>query len=710
MEKFSPGEYSIIKTRLSTIIKKSEYEDIIFDAVDRTNRLVIHTYQFLRSWILFKYENNLDIPKITKQTVNMCFKALSKPSRGQKPKDENLIIYNEFCKFYDDEYSKFNVYTDNGKTYKNELPKNVKKMDCTNLSGITNYVSVEIVTCIENNIKLNFLNYIKRFVNSSFKKRNQLILDKLTGKDKTDMKKLLTKELNKVKKDIIDNTKNSDKIYHSWIDLHRDRILPPKNSEHYQKDINNNPQKFIKYMIYMNVQLEKQGVKQFQFFPLRTSIIPKYCPIDTKALIDLFVEKGKDKYYPKISQLKYILWETYFNTNHNVFKRKKYIFDCRIVTDGYAASIQFIRKDNVEEINNNRQSRAQGSKKAREVYNNVSNSEKKKIMDTRNQENERKRKEYSKKYNEKKKAEKEEFDKLDEEEQDILTKEENLKKIEFPYMDELPERIIETLKVTNKVYVDPGKKNLLMMYDDKGNKFVYRNRKRIKETRRLEYQRLKDNYMKKNGIKEIENDLSSYNSKSCTYKTFTEYVKAKNEINKELYLKYSAVFFRQYKWYSHINKARHEDRLLNDIEKVFGKESILMYGDWSQGKQMRNFISTPQQPLVVRLGEALPMIGLKRKLRERFKIYNIDEFRTSCLNYKTETKCKNLYLPDKKGIIRKLHSVLTYKMENNRYGCVQRDINSVKNMKKIVSQWLIDKTRPEKYRRDYIINDENHHF
>jgi len=47
-------------------------------------------------------------------------------------------------------------------------------------------------------------------------------------------------------------------------------------------------------------------------------------------------------------------------------------------------------------------------------------------------------------------------------------------------------------------------------------------------------------------------------------------------------------------------------------------------------------------------------------------------------------------------------------MENNRYGCIQRDINSVKNMKKIVSQWLLDKTRPEKYRRDYVINDGNH--
>ena len=82
MDKFSPGEYSIIKTRLSTIIKKSAHDDIIFDAVDRTNRLVIHTYQFLRSWILFKYEKCEEIPKITRNTVNMCFKALSKPSRG----------------------------------------------------------------------------------------------------------------------------------------------------------------------------------------------------------------------------------------------------------------------------------------------------------------------------------------------------------------------------------------------------------------------------------------------------------------------------------------------------------------------------------------------------------------------------------------------------------------------------------------------------
>ena len=43
-------------------------------------------------------------------------------------------------------------------------------------------------------------------------------------------------------------------------------------------------------MIYMNRQIEKLGTKMFQFFPLRNNIIMKYIPLDTKALIDLFIE------------------------------------------------------------------------------------------------------------------------------------------------------------------------------------------------------------------------------------------------------------------------------------------------------------------------------------------------------------------------------------------------------------------------------------
>jgi hypothetical protein len=101
-----------------------------------------------------------------------------------------------------------------------------------------------------------------------------------------------------------------------------------------------------------------------------------------------------------------------------------------------------------------------------------------------------------------------------------------------------------------------------------------------------------------------------------------------------------------------------------------------------------------------------PNIGLKRKLAEYFTIYNLDEFRTSCLDCHSETKCDNLYLPDKKGKERKLHSVLTYQTENKRMGCINRDENAVNNMIKIINCFLVDKTRPEKYTRSYVFQKQ----
>ena len=36
-----------------------------------------------------------------------------------------------------------------------------------------------------------------------------------------------------------------------------------------------------------------------------------------------------------------------------------------------------------------------------------------------------------------------------------------------------------------------------------------------------------------------------------------------------------------------------------------------------------------------------PGIALKRKIAQRFQVYSLDEFRTSCLNNKTEERCHN---------------------------------------------------------------------
>ena len=68
----------------------------------------------------------------------------------------------------------------------------------------------------------------------------------------------------------------------------------------------------------------------------------------------------------------------------------------------------------------------------------------------------------------------------------------------------------------------------------------------------------------------------------------------------------------------------------------------------------------------------------------------------------------NLYLEDKTSKLRKLHSVLTCQMENNRKGCINRDYNGCLNMKKIFNHYMKTNERPLKYCRGYdLIKDTN---
>ena len=94
----------------------------------------------------------------------------------------------------------------------------------------------------------------------------------------------------------------------------------------------------------------------------------------------------------------------------------------------------------------------------------------------------------------------------------------------------------------------------------------------------------------------------------------------------------------------------------------------------------------------------------------------MDEFRTSCLDYRTTDnnliKNKNCIVTLKNGKKKQLHSVLVSKILNRSSGCYlnsfqQRDKNSVKNIKKIIQQYLKDKTRPYWYRRDIKLPDKN---
>ena len=181
-------KYTILKIRLDKIVNNDQYLVKINDVVNRTHQLVIHVYQFIHLWILYKYKNKLDIPMINENTIKMAFRALSDQSFGPKPKGDNLDIYEEFETFYKNTYSELE--------YSN-------KISSLNLSSIIQYQCVDMLTNIENNIKLHFINYVKRFINGSFKDKHNTILESYKGVEKAEMKKQLNRNLEKVKNDIL---------------------------------------------------------------------------------------------------------------------------------------------------------------------------------------------------------------------------------------------------------------------------------------------------------------------------------------------------------------------------------------------------------------------------------------------------------------------------------------------------------------------------
>ena len=187
------------------------------------------------------------------------------------------------------------------------------------MSGILQSESLSMLTSIENNIRCHFIEYLNRFVNVLLK--NQYIN---ADTDSESLKKL-NKEMSAVKNDLLYDRQpteyKSDLKYHSWIQQHRDLMLPnlekkerlekwihenisqiPKEFEKRNNvyyDIKLNPQKYLKHMIYMNLKIEeyqreqeqeqeqndmKHQLSMFQFFPLRTEIVPKYISIDISII------------------------------------------------------------------------------------------------------------------------------------------------------------------------------------------------------------------------------------------------------------------------------------------------------------------------------------------------------------------------------------------------------------------------------------------
>ena len=224
----------------------------------------------------------------------------------------------------------------------------------------------------------------------------------------------------------------------------------------------------------------------------------------------------------------------------------------------------------------------------------------------------------------------------------------------------LREETIEvTQNETGKIINAKLEKTEKVIKVSKKSKKFKKSKKKKKALTKKKLNKQKANKMKREGKCNVKQEIPIKK----------EEVKNK-EISKMYYL---GEYLNKLKWYGYLNKCRHEARILQKLKEVYGKDAVFVIGDWSQMDGIK--------------GMPTIGIGFKRLLEKEFKVYLIDEYKTSKTYYRLG---EGYELKHAKNEISEvdIYSVLTCKMKNGTKVYVNRDRNAVKNMREITGDYI----------------------
>jgi hypothetical protein len=618
-----PDYFKGVKVPIKHILKHPNINSPkITEMAIKCNKIVIHTLMFIKLYLLDYYDKNKSLPVVDKVFINSCMKILcNESSSGRPPKKEIKELKDKLTQFYEKEYK--------------PLTQN-DQLDYTYMNTVLDYLTMDVLTMYENNIKLHYVDYLERYVNTVWKK--DFMIEKIrkikkTKKDRETTIRQLCNQLRRIKKDLLnveDNNYKSDPSYHKWITNEKKHILPNKTKytkDNLYYDLQCSPQDYWSSMVYMMKRLEKDEVTVNNVFPMRSEIIAKHIRLDTTTLVHALMTKkqGNKSDYLFEGNLKRNedkIWEFFFRTERQCFKKPDYTFHHMIETDGVSCTILLIRNDLI--------GKRVPSKK-------VKNGEE--------------------------------------------------------YIDELT----DYSKLQNKkiVAVDPNLSDLLYCVDGdtKERKFFrYTQDQRRKETKLKKYRDLILEFKKEKidgkTVIEWETELSKFNRKTLDINEFKKYIKKKNEINDKLCEFYKKYIFRKLKLNGYMNRLKSEQNMIRRFKKIFGepKDTIIAIGDFQQ-KQHRKF----KEPIKGR--------GFRTLFRKHgYLVYLVDEFRTSCKCSNCEDENGDCIKfrkgrnpkPNKNDLILK-HGVLICKKCNALWN---RDENSSRNIYKIAFNAINKKDRP----------------
>lgn len=641
-------------------------EEILQEVVLNVNNIVTNTYHFINGYILYEYENGNNITNINLPYVLAIIKRVSKRKIKSGRKGNLDEFDNKFKNFYNNFYK--NVVNNGNIVFDDKL------------SQILQYEAKDIIKNINVNISEHYIQYVYKYVNIYFEIDKKIKLaNKINNKnDKKIKKKQIYDELRLIKNDILNSKMDIDKCnlkspleHHKWIINIRKFIIPNKKFKEgcICYDVKVEPQKYLKCMIWINKQFELlqnkiDKINLFHVVPLRSSFISSHITIDTSCLISIFNDKGGNmNLFENVNKSKHEIWNRYFKINNRFFKKKGYIFSHMIKTDGVSCCALFGREDR---ISANGKVKDYNIKETKIVKNKKNEIENKYIEDEKNV-------------------------------NDLL------KNMKFVTIDPNMGNLIHAIKEKNK--------------NDTTNKlkrFKYTRNQRRFETHVKKYRNIRDDLLskkinvnsKEQTIKEIQNGLSKYSSKTCNLKNFMNFVKHRNEIDLQIKDVYGQIIFRKLRLNTYTNTQKSESKMVKNFKQKMGEpnKTVIIYGDYdNNGIHLKG-----KEPIVSK--------KIRKVLREaKYKVYLINEHNTSKLcniceheteGFKERISIKPKYKGKNKkeeiwGLRRCSNLKCTVRTKNGKEceRIYNRDDNAAMNMAKIVNHLKKYNERPKKYCR-----------
>jgi hypothetical protein len=636
------------KTNLEKVVRSKSILSIINGLVMKTNKIVIHSYQFLKLYLLHLYETFQPFPILDKEFICDIFKVVTIRSSNKGGYSEETMPQKlrSLTSFYREHYQ--STIANNETIYYDKLPY------------ILAYEAIDMITNITNNIQEHFIDHLHKYVNITFNVKSQSDAITRNNKDKTIRKQLhkqLYDEYQKIKKDLISfGNFTSDQKYHHWIEQERNKLFPNKtefenNNIHYE--LKSNTQFFLHGMFHICRQLEiinesrianeEKQIRLFQTIPLRTNIVPKHICIDTCGLIQNLVNDSSS--YSLLCKFKKEnlydeLWKRFFKINKRVFKKDKtkYQFNYMIRTDGISCCVLFTKVD-------------ENGKPLHKSW----------------------------------------------------AKKECCQEEQTKYIENTDKSLYENKKV---VCADPNMSDLIYCgWKDENDKLItfrYTQNQRRVETRMKKYQKIrntinKETWIETNTVEELQSVLSSKNCKVCNYDKFKEYCILKNALNSQLYTHYEQRVFRKLKFHTFINTQKSESKMIQNFQNKYGtpEGTVFVMGDYDKG----GYNMKGKEPVIC------------KKFRRLFKnagyqTYLINEYHTSklcncChneLEYFMERESKK---PKTRGQIQLCHGLLRCKSVTPLCQIIHnRDKNAVTNMLAIVNSLKETGKRPTCFSRE----------